>query len=53
MTAEPTFGTPGTLVDQPAKVGWSNGELYLEVHPTQEDADALEAEGAAAIDRGH
>jgi L,D-transpeptidase ErfK/SrfK len=38
-------GTPVTVVDQPAKVGWSGGELYLEVHPSQADADALEAEG--------
>lgn len=38
-------GTPVTVVDQPAKVGWSGGELYLEVHPTQQDADALESEG--------
>jgi L,D-transpeptidase ErfK/SrfK len=40
------IGTPVTVVNQPAKVGWSGGELYLEVHPTQQDADALEAEGA-------
>jgi L,D-transpeptidase ErfK/SrfK len=39
-------GTSVTVVNQPAKVGWSGGELYLEVHPTQADADALEAEGA-------
>jgi L,D-transpeptidase ErfK/SrfK len=39
------IGTRVTVVNQPAKVGWSAGELYLEVHPTQEDADALEAEG--------
>lgn len=39
-------GTPVTVVDQPAKVGWMGGELYLEVHPTQGDADALESEGA-------
>ncbi|HEX7966649.1 MAG TPA: L,D-transpeptidase family protein [Stellaceae bacterium] len=39
-------GTPVTVVDQPAKVGWSAGELYLEVHPTQADADALEKKGA-------
>jgi L,D-transpeptidase ErfK/SrfK len=38
--------TPVTIVNQPAKVGWSAGELYLEIHPTQEDADALETEGA-------
>ena len=37
--------TPVTIVDQPAKVGWSAGELYLEVHPTQADADALESKG--------
>jgi L,D-transpeptidase ErfK/SrfK len=38
-------GTPVTVVDQQAKVGWSGGELYLEVHPTQQDADALEESG--------
>jgi L,D-transpeptidase ErfK/SrfK len=43
---EVVTGTPVTVVDQPVKVGWSGGELYLEVHPTQADADALEAEGA-------
>jgi len=40
------IGTPVTVVDQPAKAGWSGGELYLEVHPTQQDADALEEKGA-------
>jgi L,D-transpeptidase ErfK/SrfK len=40
------IGTPVTVVNQPAKVGWSAGELYLEVHPSQDDADALETEGA-------
>jgi L,D-transpeptidase ErfK/SrfK len=39
-------GTPVTVVDQQAKVGWSEGELYLEIHPTQADADALETKGA-------
>jgi len=38
-------GTPVTVVNQPAKVGWSAGELYLQVHPTQEDADTIETEG--------
>jgi L,D-transpeptidase ErfK/SrfK len=42
---ETATGTPVTVVNQPAKAGWSGGELYLEVHPTQQDADALEAEG--------
>lgn len=38
-------GTPVTIVDQPLKVGWSDGALYLEVHPTQEEADEVEANG--------
>lgn len=40
-----SIGEPVTVVDQPAKVGWSAGELYLEVHPGQEEADALERKG--------
>jgi L,D-transpeptidase ErfK/SrfK len=39
------IGTPVTVVNQPAKSGWFRGELYLEVHPTRDDADALETEG--------
>ncbi len=38
-------GTRVTVVNQPIKIGWSAGELYLEVHPTQADADSLETEG--------
>ncbi len=38
-------GTPVRIIDQPVKFGWSGGELYLEVHPTQTQADELEAEG--------
>lgn len=40
-----TVGTPVTVVDQPAKLGWSDGDLYLEIHPTVAQADELEAEG--------
>lgn len=40
------IGEPVTVVDQPAKVGWAAGELYLEVHPGQREADALESKGA-------
>lgn len=40
------IGMPVTVVDQPVKLGWSAGELYLEIHPTQEEADLLETEGA-------
>lgn len=38
-------GTPVTVVDQPVKVGWSGGALYLEVHPTQRQADEIETHG--------
>ncbi len=38
-------GTPVRVVDQPAKVGWLGGQLYLEIHPGQADADALEETG--------
>jgi L,D-transpeptidase ErfK/SrfK len=39
-------GTPVTIVDEPVKVGWANGELWLEVHPSQRQADELETRGA-------
>ena len=35
-------GTPVTVVKQGVKVGWSGGELYLEVHPSLAQADQLE-----------
>ncbi len=37
--------TPVQVVDEPVKIGWSDGELYLEVHPTRAQADQIEAEG--------
>ncbi|MEI8393716.1 MAG: L,D-transpeptidase family protein [Rhodospirillaceae bacterium] len=39
-------GTRVTIVDQPIKIGWSNGELYIEVHPSKAQADQLEEEHA-------
>lgn len=39
------IGTPVTIVDQPVKVGWSDGALYLEVHPTQRETDEVELDG--------
>ncbi len=39
------IGTPVTIVDQPVKVGWSDGALYLEVHPTQHETDEVESDG--------
>lgn len=38
-------GTKVTVVDQPIKLGWIGGDLYLEAHPTQEQSDQLEALG--------
>lgn len=38
-------GAPVLVVDQPAKVGWLGGELFLEVHPLQADADGIEQTG--------
>jgi L,D-transpeptidase ErfK/SrfK len=38
-------GTKVTVVDQPVKLGWIEGELYMEAHPTQAQSDQLEALG--------
>jgi L,D-transpeptidase ErfK/SrfK len=38
-------GTPVTVVSQQAKLGWVNGDLYLEVHPSQAEADDIELRG--------
>ncbi len=43
-----TVGTPVTVVDQEMKVGWSGGQLYVEVHPSPEQGDSLEATGRFA-----
>lgn len=40
-----TPGTSVTVVDEPVKVGWQGGELYLEVHWDQADAELLETYG--------
>ena len=37
------IGTPVTVVDQAAKIGWQQGDLLLEVHPSQNQADRVEA----------
>ncbi len=37
------IGTPVTVVDQAAKIGWHGGELLLEVHPSQSQSDRVEA----------
>lgn len=39
------LGTPVTVVDQPVKVGWHAGALYVEAHPTAGQADEMEVGG--------
>ncbi len=38
-------GTKVTVVDQPIKLGWIDGELFMEAHPTQSQADEIEVKG--------
>ena len=38
-------GTPVAVIDQPIKIGWFEGELYVEAHPDAEQADELESTG--------
>jgi len=45
LFAQVTPNTPVTVVDQPVKLGWIDDELYIEVHPSQEQADQLELKG--------
>ena len=39
-------GTLVTVVDEPVKLGWAAGELYLEIHADQADAESIETTGA-------
>ncbi|GBD43392.1 putative L,D-transpeptidase ErfK/SrfK [bacterium HR40] len=39
-------GTPVTVVDQPVKVAWLSGRLWVEAHPTRDQADELEQRGS-------
>jgi L,D-transpeptidase ErfK/SrfK len=39
------IGTKVTVVDQPFKFGWIEGQLFMEAHPTQAQSDELEAVG--------
>lgn len=38
-------GTKVTVVNQPIKLGWWRDQLYIEVHPTLDQADEIEMEG--------
>ena len=42
MYKEVRIGTKVTVVNQPVKVGWVGDQLYLEVHPTPQQANQLE-----------
>jgi L,D-transpeptidase ErfK/SrfK len=39
------IGTKVAVVDQPIKLEWVEGELFMEAHPTQHQSDELEIEG--------
>ena len=39
------IGTPVTVVDQVVVLGWRDGALYLQVLPSKDQADQIEAEG--------
>lgn len=45
LFAEVALGTPVAILDQPVKTAWVDGELYLEVHPSAIQVDALLATG--------
>jgi L,D-transpeptidase ErfK/SrfK len=37
------IGTRVTIIDEPMKIAWLDGQLLLEVHPSQSQADDMEA----------
>jgi len=41
--------TPVQVISAPVKVGWSEDELFIEVHPTLEQADAIEETGRLTL----
>ncbi len=45
------ISTPVTVVNQQTKLGWSGGELYLEIHPSPSEIDAIEEHGIAPLDQ--
>jgi L,D-transpeptidase ErfK/SrfK len=42
LYARVAVGTKVTVVDQPVKLAWLDGELYMEAHPTQRQSSALQ-----------
>ncbi len=45
---EVPIGLPVTVVDQEVKLAWAGGALMMEAHPSQKQADELEADGKFA-----
>ena len=45
------IGLPVTVVNQEVKLAWVGGALMMEAHPSQEQADELEADGTFALAR--
>ena len=45
LFAEVALGTPVTVVDRPLKIAWVGRRLLLEAHPSQTQADQIEATG--------
>lgn len=43
LFARVPVATPVTVINQPIKTGWNDGTLFVEVHPTREGRDRLEA----------
>ncbi|MBL27916.1 MAG: L,D-transpeptidase [Rhodospirillaceae bacterium] len=39
------IGTKVMVINEPLKLGWANGMLYMEVHPRLEQANQIELEG--------
>ena len=44
-------GTPVRVIDEPVKVGWVGGDLYLEVNPDADQSFALDETGKAGAAR--
>lgn len=42
LFAKVPVGTPVTVVNQPVKLGWKDGELYVEVQPSTQQVDTME-----------
>jgi L,D-transpeptidase ErfK/SrfK len=51
LYARVPVGTRVRVVDEPVKLGWVGGELYLEVNPDSEQSLALDESGRAGVQR--